>query len=294
MNLFKTIVLSLIITGTFLGCSKKGSTPDPPPNPPPPPPPPPIGATTCIISGISQANSGSKSEAALTAYYDNNYNVTRILIYDSASNVKRFDASFNYISADSIRLDAYQYFKLDAAKRVVIFVTKSDMTNPLAADDHRFEYTYNTQGYLESKSLYINGSKLPNFKTVYSYTNNLLTKAVMTAVSSGNVKVLESDLSYNTSINIKTWSYTFPDALEGYMYFTVMNFGNRPANPLQNVVTKIYNTTTGTIIDTWTTNYSGYKANSDGYITYGVASGDLQQGMAMFYGKTNFYYLCHN
>jgi hypothetical protein len=77
------------------------------------------------------------------------------------------------------------------------------------------------------------------------------------------------------------------------MYFTVLNYGNRPTNPPQQVVTKIYNTTTGVVLDTWTTNYSGYKADANGYLTYGVASGDLQQGIASFYGKTNFYYNCH-
>jgi hypothetical protein len=190
-------------------------------------------------------------------------------------------------------LDAYQYFRLDAGKRVTLFVTKSDLKNPSTSDDYRFEYFYNTQGYLESKNLFINRSKLPNFRTAYTYSNNLVTKCVMTAVSSGNLKVLESDLIYNTSLNIKTWMYTFPDALEGYMYFTVLNFGNRPTNPLQQVTTKIYNTSTGAVLDTWITNYSGYKVDSNGYLTYGIASGDLQQGMAMFYGKTNFYYLCH-
>ena len=165
--------------------------------------------------------------------------------------------------------------------------------NPVTADDHGFEYFYNSQGYLESKNLFINGSKLPNFKTVYTYTNNLLTKCIMTAVSSGNLKVLESDLTYNTSFTIKTWMYTFPDAIEGYMYFTVLNFGTHPTNPLQRVVTKIFNTSTGAILDKWTTNYSGYKVDGNGYLAYGVASGDLQQGMAIFYGKTNFYYQCH-
>lgn len=289
-NIYNKIVLFFIASALFIGCSKKDNNPvTPPPSPPPTPP----VATICIISGISQVNSGSKSEAALTANYDGNYNVTRLSIYDSINNIKRFDASLNYITSDSIRIDGYQYLRLDAGKRVILFVTKSDMANPATADDYRFEYSYNAQGYLETKNLFINGSKLPNFKSVYTYTNNLLTKCVMTAVSSGNIKVLESDLTYITSTTVKGWIYTFPDAIEGYMYFTVLNFGNRPINPLQQVVTKIYNTTTGAILDTWSTNYSGYKVDANGYLTYGIASGDMQQGMAMFYGKTNFYYQCH-
>lgn len=280
-----------IVTMIFVGCSKQDAGSGVGTTPPPPPPPP--TATKCIVSGVSQVNSGNKSEAALTAFYDNNLNVTRLLIYDSVSNIKRFDVNLNYITSDSIRLDAYQYFRLDASKRVILFVTKSDLKNLSTSDDYRFEYFYNAQGCLESKNLYINGSKLPNFRTVYTYSNNLVIKCVMTAVSSGNLKVLESDLFYNTSVTIKTWMYTFPDVIEGYMYFTVLNFGNRPTNPLQQVITKIYNTSTGAILDTWTTNYSGYKVDSNGYLIYGIASGDLQQGLASFYGKTNFYYQCH-
>lgn len=289
---YKNVLLSFIAILIFAGCGKKDNPANPTPSPTPQPPPTPT-ATSCIISGISQVNSGTKSEAALTAFYDNNYNVTRLLLFDSVNNIKRFDVNFNYITSDSIRIDAYQYFKLDTSKRVILFVTKSDMINPATADNYKFEYSYNVQGFLESKNLFINGSKLPNFKTVYTYTNNLLTKCVMTAVSSGNIKVLESDLTYNTSLNIKTWIYTFPDAIEGYMYFTVLNFGSRPTNPVQQVITKIYNTSTGAVIDTWATNYGGYKIDANGYLTYGVASGDLQQGIASFYGKTNFYYLCH-
>ena len=272
----------------FTACKKNNDTNSGGGNPSPSP-----TATTCIFSGIFQVNKdGVKPESALTVYYDNSFNVTRILIYDSVYNIKRFDANFNYITNDSIRIDGFQYLKLDAQKRVVLFVTKSDLKDPANADTYIFEYVYNSQGYLDTKNLYVNGSKLPNFKTVYTYTNNLITKCVMTAVSSGNLKVLESDLIYNSSINIKTWIYTFPDAFEGYMYYTALNFGNRPTKPLQQVITKIYSAA-GALLDTWATNYSSYKVDSNGYITFGVANGDLQQGIGAFYGKTNFYYQCH-
>lgn len=276
-----------------MGCGKKNGSGSGGTTPPPPPPPTPPVVTTCIPSGISQVNSGIKSESALTAYYNSSYDVTRIIIYDSSASVKKFDVDLNYITPDSVRIDAYQYLKLDAQKRVVLFVSRSDMKNPSTADEYKFEYIYNGQGYLESKNLFINGSKLPNFRTIYTYSNNQLIKCVMTAVSSGNLKVLESDLVYDNTINIKTWIYTFPDAFEGYMFYTALNFGNRPVNPLQQVTTRIYTPSTGALLDTWSTNYSGYKVDANGYLTYGIANGDLQQGIASFYGKTNFYYLCH-
>ena len=248
---------------------------------------------TCMISTISQINSGKGAEFSLTANYNSSYNVTRIVIYDSVNKAKNFEAAFNYITKDSIRIDQYQYFILDANGRVIRFATKSDLNSPQNSDNYLFEYTYNTQGYLISKNLFINGSTIPNFSTAYSYTNNLLTNCIMTAVSSGNLKVLESNILYDGTHTIKNWIYTFPDAMEGYMYLAILNFGNRSANPLRQVTTKIYNPSTGVLLDTWITNYGNYVIDANGYVLSGEANGDLQQGIASFYGKTNFYYVCH-
>lgn len=249
--------------------------------------------TTCVISAISQVNSGAVSESSLSAFYNSNYDVTKLIVYDSVHNTKNFETDFSYITADSVRINQYQYFIRDANKRIIHFSTKSDLADLKNADDYLFEYSYNDKGYLVSKYLYINGSPTPNFKTVYTYTNNLLTGCVMTAVSSGNPKVLESTLTYDNTFAIKNWIYTFPDAIEGWMYLTVLNFGNRPSSPLKQVVTKIYDPSSGTLLDTWTTNYSNYNVNENGYIVSGEAKGDLQQGIAAFYGKTNFYYECY-
>lgn len=285
------LIYTLFITFIFAACSKsKDNLVSPPP---PPPPPPPLTDTNCIISTISQVNYGSSSESSLTAFYNSNYDVTKLVIYDSVHNIKNFEANFNYVTSDSARIDQYQYFKLDANKRVIKFVTKSDLTDPNNADDYVFEYSYTNQGYLSNRSLYVNGSVLPNLSTEYTYTNNLLTSCVMTAVSSGNLKILESTLTYDNSIKIKKWIYAFPDAMQEYMYTTVLNFGSRPTNPLKQVVTKVYDPPSGTLLDTWTTNYSSYKVDDYGYVLSGVADGDLQQGIATFYGKTNFYYDCH-
>ena len=249
--------------------------------------------TSCVISIISQTNSGVGAEFSLSAYYNNNYQVTRLVSYDSVHKVQNFEADFNYITADSVRINSYQYLMLDANKRVIRFATKSDLADPVHSDNYVFEYIYNGNGYLSTKNLYINGSKLPNFSTAYSYTGNLLINCIMTAVSSGNLKVLESTLSYDNSLKIKNWIYTFPDAIEGYAYLTVLNFGNHTANPLKQIVTKIYDPSSGNLLDTWTTNYGNYKVDLNGYLLSGEANGDLQQGIAAFYGKTNFYYSCH-
>jgi hypothetical protein len=81
--------------------------------------------------------------------------------------------------------------------------------------------------------------------------------------------------------------------MEGYPYLAVLNFGKHVPNPLAKVVTKLYNPESGTLLDTWNTNYSNYKIDAAGHVLAGLASGDLQQGLASFFGKTNFYYTCH-
>lgn len=213
-------------------------------------------------------------------------------MYDSVSKTKQFEANLNYITADSIRIDAYQYLLLDTNKRVICFATKSNMANPTHSDVYVFKYAYNSEGYLATKELFINGSASANLSTAYSYVDGSLTECVMTAPSAGNLKVLESSLSYDNSLTIKNWIYTFPDATEGNPYTSTLNFGTRAVHPLRQVVTRIYNPVTGNLIDTWTTNYGNYRLDKHGYVLSGQATGDLQQGIAAFYGKTNFYYSC--
>jgi hypothetical protein len=293
MQSLKTYTLryTLIILVAFLSCSKGNDTPTGGGN---------NGGgsssnkdTNCVITTISQVNSGAGTESSLSAFYNSNYDLTKLTIYDSVHKAENFEASFSYVTADSVRIDAYRYLLLDANKRVIRFVTKADMSNAAQADNYVFEYTYNATGYLVTKKLFINGSTKANFSTTYNYTNNQLTGCIMTTPSSGSLKVLEATLSYDNSVNIKNWIYAFPDAMEGYQYLTVLNFGNRTANPLKRVVTKIYDPRSGSLIDTWTTDYGNYKIDANGYVLSGEATGDLQQGIATFYGKTDFYYACH-
>jgi hypothetical protein len=249
--------------------------------------------TNCVISTISQVNSGSGTESSLSAVYNGEYDATKIIVYDSVHKLKSFEASFNYITVDSVRINQSQYIIRDASKRVIRFFTKSDLTDSQHADNYLFVYSYNNDGFLAVKTLFINDSKRANFSTTYNYTNNQLTSAVMTAPVAGNSKVLEATVSYDNVVNIKNWIYTFPDAMEGYQYTTMLNFGKRVNNPLKKMITKIYDPASGSLIDTWTTDYGNYKIDLNSYVLSAEATGDLQQGFAAFYGKTNFYYACH-
>ena len=286
----KYIFVICVVAVFFTSCSKSdGGTASPPASTQPPFTP---TSSNCLLSGISQVNSGTKPEFSLSVAFDGSFNVKNIITYDSTVSERTFNADFSYVTVDSIIIDPYQYIKLDASKRVSIFSTRSDLVNPATADKYKFQYSYDTQGYLVKKDMYVNGSTLPNFSTSYTYSNNLLLKCLMTTVSAGNLKVLEADLTYDNTIDIKNWIYTFPDATIDNIHSIAFNFGIRATHPLKKVVTKIYNPVTGTMLDNWTTNYGSYKVNSNGNVTYGIATGDLQQGIAVFYGKTFFSYNC--
>jgi len=293
MNRNNCLVLlsMLLISAVYLSCSKYNNdaaiiTPTPPTPPIPPSP------KTCIIAGFSQTNSGNKPEFFMSITYNGNLNPTRISVYDSAANSQLFSANLTYASADSIRIDAYQYFKLDNNKRVSRFFTKQNMKKPTSSDNYLYEYTYNSDGYLTTKNLYVNGSLTPLYNTTYTYTNGLLTSCLMVAASAGNKKILESSLTYDESISVKTMFYTFTDGFESYYFSPAMNFGIRPAKPPKQIITKFYDPANNNLLDTWTSNYSGYMLDGNGYLSYGIASGDQQQGMANFFGKTTFLYQC--
>lgn len=289
------LTLLYILCGFILltGCGKQETTPpvNPPTNPPPVNPPP-TNTKNCIVSGVSQTNTGAKSDFVLSVSFNSSDEPTKFLVYDSLANTKIFEANLSYITTDSIRLDQYQYIKLDASKRVSVFVTKSDMSIPTTADDYKFVYTYNNEGNLIIKHLYINGSGSPFQTTNYTYTNNLLTKCVMTAGGNSSLKILEADLLYDNNSTLKNWIYTFPDAFETNILNTALSFGNKANKALTSIVTKIYNPANGNILDTWTTNYGSYTFNADGYLISVNANGDLQQGIAACYGKTIFTYSC--
>jgi hypothetical protein len=286
----KFLYTTLIAAAIFAGCSKGG---DPDPTPQPPPPPPPVQTQkTCIITGVFQRNSGSKAELAIQVNYNTSLDPTAISVYDSAAGKNVFNASLQYVTADSIRIDAYQYIRLDASKRVTVLVTKSDMNDIANADTYRYEYAYNGDGYLATKNLFVNGSKTPDYVTTYTYTNGLLTGCIMGVGGSASQKLLESTLTYDASVSPKTTLYAFPDGFESYYYTAALNFGKKSEKALSRVVTKIYNTANSTLLDTWTTNYSSYSIDGNGYMTFCNATGDQQQGIAGFYGKTYFSYQC--
>ncbi len=251
-----------------------------------------VSSKSCSVTSMSRFNAGNnKSDYAMTVFYDFVNRPVRMILYDSLRKVKEYEASFVYQS-DAIKIDQYQFFKIDpTTQQIRTFITKSDLSNP-KSDDYIYEYQYNDSGYLIVKYIYINGSSNPVYKTTYSYDNNNLLTSCLMILASSNIKILESTISYEASQSIKSFIYTFPDGFESYIYSPIFNYGKKMKYPLKTMITKIYDLNGNKLLDTWSSNFSGYTYSADGYVLTGVHSGDLQQGFGLFYGKTSFSYLC--
>lgn len=290
-NIFLTLLLLMAISAVYMGCSKYTNDAYVAPTPTPPTPPTPL-PKNCIVLGIMQKNSGSTPEFSLSITYNSNLIPTKILAYDSLTNVRIFEASLAYISSDSIIIDKHQYIRLDNNKRVVRFKTKENIEKPTSSDDYLFEYKYNAEGYLIVKNLFINGASIPTYSTTYTYSNGLLTNCLMVLTNIGSKKVLESTITYDDKISPKTMFYVFPDGFENYYYSQALNFGSRPTRPPKQIITKVYDPAINRLLDTWKTDYIGYVLDGNGYITFANVTGDQQQGMPEFFGRTSFQYRC--
>jgi hypothetical protein len=240
-------------------------------------------STVCVLSSISQKNvSGNGSDAYYLLLRDTNQLVKAVSQYDSLR--KKFDYNISFtITKDSVRFSSGEYLRKDAAGRVSYFYTRADLTDP-ASDVEVYQYSYNTNGYLVSKLRYVNGAATPFYETKYTYDNNNLLI--------GCTVLVGATLSYEMTTAIKPWLYLFPDGFEIYKYAQGLDFGKKGGYPIKQILTKIYDISDGSVLDTWTTNFSGYVYSLDNYILQTTASGDLQQGIGLLYGTNRFAYQC--
>jgi len=250
-----------------------------------------ISLKNCQIISISNKNSNNKSDLALTVYYDYVNRASKLILYDSIRNIKLKENTFTY-QPDGISISKYESISLDpTTQQVKKFTTKADLSNP-NSDELLYEYIYNDSGYLVTKNQYINGAKLPTYKTTYSYdASNNLVSCLMNLVA-GNKKILESTIAYDETRVLSNFIYTFPDGFENYTYTPIFNYGKKPRYAIKTMVTKIIDPASGVLVDTWTTSFGAYSTNVDGYITQLTQSGDFQQGLGLFYGKTDLGYTC--
>ena len=251
----------------------------------------PTSNKTCSIFSINQYNNGTKSSYAMSISFDYVNRPVKMVLYDSVRKVKDYEASFVYQS-DAIVIDQYQSFKIDpTTQQVKAFKTKSDLAEP-KSDDYLYEYIYNDSGYLIRKNQYINGSVNPIYKTTYNYDNKNVLIGCLMVVASNSAKILESTITYETTQQVKSFMYTFPDGFESYIYAPILNYGKKMRYPVKSMITKVYDPSAQKLLDTWTSSFGAYTYSVDGYVVQGIQTGDLQQGFALFYGKTIFTYLC--
>lgn len=249
-----------------------------------------ITSKNCSILSISRFNNGSQSDYAMTVIYDFVNRPIKLILYDSLKKVKDYEANLSYQS-DAIVIDQYQRFTIDpTTQQIKSFSTKENLADP-KSDNLLYEYLYNDSGYLITKNQFINNSSKPIYTTKYTYNNNLLTSCIM-VLASTNQKVLESTITYETSKLINNFIYNFPDGFESFKFSPLLNYGAKMRYPVKSMITKIYDPSKGTLLDTWTSNYSNYTYSADNTIIQGTHTGEYQQGFGLFYGKTVFNYSC--
>lgn len=256
---------------------------------------PPVALTTasgdCLITKITQKNkSANSADNAFEIKRDAALVASNISFYDSLANKSEYNIQL-VTAGDTIRLSAGGYFILNSTTKLVsYFYTLADNTDP-TSDKQVYQYLYDANGYLVKKYLFVNGASSPYYETNYTYNNNLLSACVVYA-GAQKVKLLESSIDYDMTAARKAWIYLFPDFFEGYQYLQALNFGKRGNYPVKNIVTKIYDVSDGSILDTWATTFNGYVYSQDNFILQTTAQGDLQQGLGLLFGTTRFDYQC--
>jgi hypothetical protein len=245
----------------------------------------------CHLIKIMQRNkSKTQNDNVFLMERNASFVTSRISYYDSLTGKMDFTVTTSY-SGDTIILNTGEYLVTDKTTGYVRFLyTRSDFSDP-GSDEHLYEYIYNAAGYLSRKLVYINGSGAPAYQTNYNYENGLLTDCVLYTGAQKN-KFLESTIQYDAAMPIKPWLYLFPDFFEGYYYAQSFSFGRKQSVAAKSIVTKIYDPSTTTLLDTWATTLSGYVLSKDNFVLQVDAKGDHQQGLGLLFGTTRFEYSC--
>ena len=285
--LIKTSIIALVGIA-FFGCSKDVASSSNPATTP-------VAITSnknCYVASIARISNGSnKIDYAMTVNYDFVNRPVKITLFDSVRKVKEYEASFIYQS-DAIKIGQLQSFKIDpTTQQIRNFITKADIADT-KSDDYLYEYLYSDSGYLTSKNLYINGTINPVYSTFYTYDNTNLLIGCKMVLASSNISILESVITYETTKEVKGGLYSFPDGFESYLFSSIFNYGRKMKYPVKSMVTKLYDGAGHNLLDTWTSTYSAYTFSTEGYMTGGTQTGDLQQGFPLFYGKLSFTYNC--
>jgi hypothetical protein len=239
-----------------------------------------------IVSIDTFVNAGYYSVAAI---FNANNLAGRLEFFDSVA--VNLDESYDVTyTGDTARINADQYFVLDANKRVTTYYTLEDPTDP-TSQELKVVYNYNAGGQLVSKDINVIGGPIPIVlaRVIYTYTGNNLTKMEATSPLF-NVKVQDADIEYYTDKRPKNFLYFFPDAVESE-FLLGLNLGNRTENAPKKMVIRNYDILTGMPQDSAVGNFSNYEFSRDGYALSFFLDSDLRD-IYLFAGKNKLNYKC--
>ena len=246
-------------------------------------------AATCQLTRLRQI-SGKIAFNRLEYQRDNANKIIGVDSYDSITNTIDVKLSFQY-RGDTIVMGNSEWMVQDNVSTNITQYFVRDTSNELFWDDILYIYKYDVAGKLIRKSTYYNYSTDADYITDYLYDgNDLVTTQLF--VGDGQTKLMQTDVVYDVSTTIKPWIYLFGDAFENYRYLQGFSFGKRPAHAVKKIVSTIYDSNDGTVLDVWSTNFSGYVISKDQYVLQVTSTGDNQQGIGLLPGTVRFDYQC--
>jgi hypothetical protein len=248
--------------------------------------------TNCRVNTIIAADALSGTGLySLFTNFNGAMQATRIEAYDSIR--AAMDASENLVyKGDTIIVNASEYFVTDANKRVSKFYTRLDPADP-SSEQIIYGYTYNTAGYLVSKSVSIQSIPLPFILITYTWAGGNLVKIDgLTTVPGSPQKVLTANLEYDGTKTAKNFIQVMPDGFEISFYIMALDLGKKSINVIKKVNMTIYDEQ-GAPAVTYNTTITDLKFSTDGYLTEWFAGGDSIDGLGIFDGRTIFKYICN-
>lgn len=282
----QTFILAFLFLS--VGCQKHFELTDPQTTQPPAPLTTVVGSV-CELANIKQID--GNVEYNRLSFQKNNLNKTiGYQFFDSVTNTIDLKSTFQF-NGDSIQIDSVSWILKDPiSSNVLQYHTKQKLNNG-TFDNIIYVYDYDISGRLINKNVFYNQFIAPDFTTTYSYSGDNLINCDLVENSS-NTKLLHTDLQYDLSIDIKPWVYLFGDGFENYRFVQGIAFGKKAKNPIKQISTKIYDSNSNAILESWQTNYSGYVISADKYVLQVTANGDNQQGIGLFIWTLRFDYNC--
>lgn len=244
----------------------------------------------CKIISFKQIN-GALEYNKYSITRDTSLLTTKIEVVDNYGALTNNIITLRY-NIDTIILGNHSWMRIDKSTgNVLIHYLREFNSDSSSFDEKIVSFKYDINDHLVKKTIYYNGSTIPSYTTDYLYNKDNLVSCQM-YLGSGGTKILQSDITYDLSKEIKPWIYSIADSFDDYMYLPAFKFGKKPTNPISAIVTKIYDFNDASLIDTWTTNFSGYVFSKDDYVVQVTTNGDYQQGLGLFLGMVRFEYKC--